>query len=808
MAKRHKHFESRGGFRKKRGGGRGSQRGRGSKRGRGGRFRGFEETERSASEPGAWLNSSVPLGDGDLSNPDMMVDNYRPRKHISQDTITDHYFGRKSSLKLNSMRMAGLRHNDWRDPNSGNSASFRKRPMEFIKANCTYDPSRDLMLQLANRSKNQESKEPEEDANKCSEYTEHSEEDMEIDTAVTENDANISYDESDTDQEIGNFNHSIENSKHNNNISECDITAVTDQELFFVDEEGMDTSQKPTKVVHITEHEKKMGSNFEFHNVLTVGKVEISLNQDENDEVYVDRKPTAKYHPFHNYISNVIERMQEEENIDSDDFEDEDDIYLDNSGNDMPETEHDQDEIIDLQRHDDKDHAVQTCAIPTNTLSNDLDTLHITESNDDRITINNHNMDSTVETDKEKDPEFGFLEEDYAVNTSEVIVDNIRLGLNDNSYFLKCYRFFGDYSFHWIDQEAFVSFLTEDLELPMNRVGAYLAYVKNSLVPDETPPSPTYSDIPFSDTSNESDEDNALPNVDAVSSCSNDDEDEELGDDVDDLVSYSLKYANSRNIDYETRALEFTGKGKKKKLLVNEQLDLDNETMETLQAKLSKRMENKAKKRRLKEDFIDKENMNSDDLFLKYPYGFHVQNIRDEFELFLTRNKDRMSFPPLDPHGNKVITKFATCYNIKSSKVGKGNHTHIMVEKVKKTKWSRPNYNMVLQLTRQRPVFMRIDVRRPKEDAIKENSGRRGPTAKFHVKEGEVVGENAPEIGQDNIGRRMLEKLGWSSGEGLGAHGNKGISIPVMARVKKSKSGLRHSKEDEDTGRSSSFRKK
>lgn len=133
--------------------------------------------------------------------------------------------------------------------------------------------------------------------------------------------------------------------------------------------------------------------------------------------------------------------MQEEENIDSDDFEDEDDIYLDNSGNDMPETEHDQDEIIDLQRHDDKDHAVQTCAIPTNTLSNDLDTLHITESNDDRITINNHNMDSTVETDKEKDPEFGFLEEDYAVNTSEVIVDNIRLGLNDNSYFLKCYRF-------------------------------------------------------------------------------------------------------------------------------------------------------------------------------------------------------------------------------------------------------------------------------------------------------------------------------------------------------------------------------
>lgn len=54
------------------------------------------------------------------------------------------------------------------------------------------------------------------------------------------------------------------------------------------------------------------------------------------------------------------------------------------------------------------------------------------------------------------------------------------------------------------------------------------------------------------------------------------------------------------------------------------------------------------------------------------------------------------------------------------------------------------------------------------------------------------MGEDAPEIGTDNIGRRMLEKLGWSRGQGLGAHGNEGISEPIFAKIKKNKSGLRH----------------
>lgn len=58
------------------------------------------------------------------------------------------------------------------------------------------------------------------------------------------------------------------------------------------------------------------------------------------------------------------------------------------------------------------------------------------------------------------------------------------------------------------------------------------------------------------------------------------------------------------------------------------------------------------------------------------------------------------------------------------------------------------------------------------------------------LREGEVVGASAPELGQENKGRAMLEKMGWSKGMALGALENKGILEPVAQVVKKSKAGL------------------
>jgi len=56
--------------------------------------------------------------------------------------------------------------------------------------------------------------------------------------------------------------------------------------------------------------------------------------------------------------------------------------------------------------------------------------------------------------------------------------------------------------------------------------------------------------------------------------------------------------------------------------------------------------------------------------------------------------------------------------------------------------------------------------------------------------DGDIVGASAPEIGAENKGRAMLEKMGWITGTALGASNNKGILQPVVHVVKRSRAGL------------------
>ena len=62
--------------------------------------------------------------------------------------------------------------------------------------------------------------------------------------------------------------------------------------------------------------------------------------------------------------------------------------------------------------------------------------------------------------------------------------------------------------------------------------------------------------------------------------------------------------------------------------------------------------------------------------------------------------------------------------------------------------------------------------------------------AAVSYRDGEIVGAMAPELGQENKGRAMLEKMGWSTGTALGALNNKGIMQPLAHVVKTTKAGL------------------
>lgn len=794
----------------------GRKRGSGGRGGRGGRGRGGNCSNGFTRNIDNFhqvlkVNDAFPPGDADLSLLDH-GDLYIPKKYRKRNEIEDFYFN-KDKFKPNSMSYAGLRRERFQsddDMSHGNNKGrFTERKVAFIRAKDNYDPSHEMILKLAEKNKTR--------TDSTAEHTDESSEEMITDDDSNEmvidaeseasvekinsddsnimvevfseseneydnnndDDSNIAVNISDTDSITGQ--HSV--GQKNDNLKPVYLQQqeeiIMNDNIFFVDEEGdTDLNLSTVKTVHVTETVKTNNSStqLEFNPTMTIGKVEVDLEQTDSNIVVNNN---TKSHPFSGYIANVMKRLNNSGTSDSsdEDEEDDEDKAIDEDEFDIEYTlSNDYQQVESL-----KDEEKQFTNLSTNQVTTDIESLTIAGYKP---------TDNISESDDE--PEFGFCEEDFMINTEEIEITNIRLGYNDNSYFTKCLKLFGDHEFKWVDQELLDDFIINELGLPENRLKSYYKYIHNILIPKEEESEPTFSDIPFSDTDEEDESDDSKNFIEA--------DNIKLGNDMleglDDLVSYSLRYDDSRNQEYEPSRVQIIGKGKKKKLLVSESLQLDHEIISTLQSKLESRSFNKARKYKDKNDFISQEDIKSEDLSKKYPFGFHVLNIKDEFDLFLQRlNRDSLSFPPLDPHGNKTITKFAKLYNVKTKKSGKGKKQHIVIQKVKKTNSHLPNYNLINQLTKQRPVFMRVDVSRIDDSSwTGKLTTERGITkAKFHVKEGELVGENAPEIDKDNIGRRILEKLGWSIGEGLGAHGNKGISEPVLAVVKTSKKGLGHS---------------
>ena len=79
----------------------------------------------------------------------------------------------------------------------------------------------------------------------------------------------------------------------------------------------------------------------------------------------------------------------------------------------------------------------------------------------------------------------------------------------------------------------------------------------------------------------------------------------------------------------------------------------------------------------------------------------------------------------------------------------------------------------------------------PKRKALQDLPSKRNvkKTRVGEYKDGDRVGESAPEIGVMNKGRKLLEKMGWKKGMGLGT-GDGGITSPYMPKIRLTKAGL------------------
>jgi G-patch domain/R3H domain len=180
------------------------------------------------------------------------------------------------------------------------------------------------------------------------------------------------------------------------------------------------------------------------------------------------------------------------------------------------------------------------------------------------------------------------------------------------------------------------------------------------------------------------------------------------------------------------------------------------------------------------------------DLRREYLEKMHINEIVAEFQKFLLSPfAQQMIFPPMDNHGRWTIKELAKAFKVSAvSQEGRGTQKHVVITKNASSNLSNVDSVVVSKIQNRRRMFPRADlskaVAKGKESAIRK-SRQSGGTK--HHREGDVVGGEASEIGIDNVGRQLLEKMGWKAGMGLGTT-TIGILEPISAIVKRTKWGL------------------
>ncbi|KAK8203977.1 hypothetical protein IWZ01DRAFT_554012 [Phyllosticta capitalensis] len=246
-------------------------------------------------------------------------------------------------------------------------------------------------------------------------------------------------------------------------------------------------------------------------------------------------------------------------------------------------------------------------------------------------------------------------------------------------------------------------------------------------------------------------------------------------------------------MDWERPSLRKKQKGRKANLpfeLSDDELALNLKS--TWEKDREKKRSRKAEREELRaQGLLGRKNKFKPDLNAKYDEGMTFEEIRDELRVFMGSKAQSRPFPPMDKHQRAMLHQIGASLGLNSKSVGSGNKRFTTLIKTSRTAPLNDYTFNKLTSKYQRRFLPRGDKagggKRAGRGGAGGGGGRYGAAS---YRDGEVVGASAPEIGVENKGRAMLEKMGWSAGMGLGAVDNKGILQPVQHVVKTSKIGL------------------
>ena len=219
------------------------------------------------------------------------------------------------------------------------------------------------------------------------------------------------------------------------------------------------------------------------------------------------------------------------------------------------------------------------------------------------------------------------------------------------------------------------------------------------------------------------------------------------------LPSFDDSYGDFDVMDFERPSIRRKPKGRRAKV----EFDVsDSEIQHALQtAWKNDRIKKKAQKQerlelRLK-GLLGMMIELRDSLMAKYANGFSVDQIGSEVRTFLDSSNENLCLPPMDPHARKVVHEIGHRHGLKSKSMGAGNARFPILYKTSRTR--KFDDRLFAQIRRR---FMP----NPAKGKTKITNGvrKRGNTGPGAVyRDGEIVGAFAPELGQENKGRAMLE---------------------------------------------------
>ncbi|TGO18745.1 hypothetical protein BTUL_0008g01300 [Botrytis tulipae] len=251
-------------------------------------------------------------------------------------------------------------------------------------------------------------------------------------------------------------------------------------------------------------------------------------------------------------------------------------------------------------------------------------------------------------------------------------------------------------------------------------------------------------------------------------------------------------------MDFDRPSLKKKPKGRKGKLILDDISDSE------LEASMQSAWDNdrvKKKERKQEREVLRARGLltgkhGKPDMKARYKEGMSIDDVKEEIKEFLKGDNTTLSLPAMDKADRKFVHEIANAFKLKSKSAGLGNKRYpILYRTPRTTVYGERAYEAAASKLSRR-FLPRNDVGGRRTGATSKRGGRTGGGGfgggfgAASYRDGDVVGASAPELGVENKGRAMLEKMGWSAGTALGALDNKGILQPVSHVVKTTKAGL------------------